>query len=83
MKKFFVVMVLSCCITFSVLAQSTDSFFSDYYDVDSRGLSFPEFPDYHGNQGDDNQTPLEPGIVVFLILGIGYVTIKRACRCRQ
>ena len=60
-------MALSFYIAFSVLAQSTDSFSSDFYDVDSIGLSILEFPDYHGNQGDDNQTPLESGIVVFSI----------------
>ncbi len=82
MKKIFVMIAMSCCMTFSVLAQSTDSFFSDYYSDDISSFSL-EFPEYHGSQIDYNLTPIESGIVVFSILGMGYVTIKRTCRCRQ
>lgn len=83
MKKLFVAVALSFCMVSGVLAQSTDSFFKSYFDVGEREMFFPEFPEYHGSQIDYNQTPLESGIVVFSIFGMGYVTIKRARKSKQ
>ncbi|MCQ2318196.1 MAG: hypothetical protein MJZ90_04670 [Bacteroidales bacterium] len=82
MKKILIAVMMSCCMAFCVSAQSTDSFFSDYYSGDISSFS-PEFPEYHGRQIDYNMTPIESGIVVFSILGMGYATIKRTRKIRQ
>ncbi len=83
MKKILITVMMSCCMALSALSQSTDSFFSDYYDYDSRYGNFPEFPDYHGSQDDYNQAPLESGTFVLALLGVGYVMAVSERRCKQ
>ncbi len=75
-------MAMSCCMALCVSAQSTDSFFSDYYS-DDISLFSSEFTEHHGSRIDYNLTPFESGIVVFSILWMGYATIKRTRRFRQ